>query len=275
MTRNIFSLNQKNKMDKKKLLKMAENPNNIPGIYNYCDRWCERCQFTSRCLNFQMGEEMQEGKEINEINNKEFWKHMANIFVITHEMLDDMAKEQGIDLSKIEYTEEDKKRDSDRKESVRNHPCAVASHEYYEVVDNWFKEHEFLFKEKEDELNEQLMMELPSANPEQEAVTIKDAVEVITFYLMFINVKLMRALHGKFEDRYELPDDLPKDSDGSAKIALIAIDRSISAWGKLLKHFPNSEDEILNILVLLERLRNMSEKEFPDARKFVRPGFDE
>jgi hypothetical protein len=219
--------------------------------------------------------EMQKGKEVNDINNEEFWKQMESIFAVTHEMLDDMAKEQGIDLSQIEFTEEDKKRDSDRKKAVRSHHCAIASKEYYEVADKWFKEHEFLFKEKEAELNEQLMMELPSANPEQEAVTIKDAIEVITFYLMFINVKLMRALHGKFEDRYELPDDFPKDSDGSAKIALKAIDRSISAWGKLLKHLPKSEDEILDILVLLERLRNMAEKEFPDARKFVRPGLDE
>ena len=263
------------KMDKKKLLKMAENPNNIPGVYNYCDRWCERCQFTSRCLNFQMGEEMQEGKEINDINNEEFWNHMDDIFKLTHEMLDDMAEEQGIDLSQIEWTEEDKKKERDRKESVRSHQCAVASQEYYEVVDKWFKGHEHLFKEKEDELNEQLFLELPSTDPEKVAVTLKDAIEVITFYLHFIHVKIMRALNGKMEDRYEMPDDIPKDSDGSAKIALIATDRSISAWGKLLKHLPKSEDEILEILVLLERLRNMTEKEFPDARKFVRPGFDE
>jgi hypothetical protein len=262
-------------MDKKKLLQKAENPNNIPGVYNYCDRWCERCQFTSRCLNFQMGEEMSEGKEINDINNEEFWKHMEKIFAVTHEMLDDMAEEQGIDLSQIEWTEEDKERERDRKESVRSHQCAVASQEYYEVVDKWFKGHEYLFKEKEDELNEQLFLELPSTDPEKVAVTLKDAIEVITFYLHFIHVKIMRALHGKMEDRYEMPDDIPKDSDGSAKIALITTDRSISAWGKLLKHLPKSEDEILEILVLLERLRNMTEKEFPDARKFVRPGFDE
>jgi hypothetical protein len=218
---------------------------------------------------------MRDGKEINDISNKEFWKHMENIFTITHKMLDDMAKEQGIDLSQIEYTEEDTKRDKERKKAVRSHQCAVASEKYYKVVDKWFKEHEFLFEEKEDELNEQLIMDLPFAKPEQEAVTIKDAVEVITYYLIFINVKLMRALHGKFEDRYEMPDDLPKDSDGSAKIALIAIDRSISAWGKLLEHFTDNEDEILPILVQLERLRNITEKEFPDARNFVRPGFDE
>ena len=25
----------------------------IPGIYNYCNRRCERCQFTERCLTFR------------------------------------------------------------------------------------------------------------------------------------------------------------------------------------------------------------------------------
>ena len=44
-------------MDKDKLIKMAENPHLIPGIYNYCDRWCERCTFTSRCLTFLTEEE--------------------------------------------------------------------------------------------------------------------------------------------------------------------------------------------------------------------------
>jgi len=85
----------------------------------------------------------------------------------------------------------------------------------------------------------------------------------------------MRALHGELEDRFELPDDFPKDSDGSAKVALIAIDRSIAAWGKMLKYFPDQEDELLNILVKLEQLRRNSEKVFPNARTFIRPGFDE
>ena len=29
-----------------------EKKSHIPGIYNYCDRWCERCKFTSQCLLF-------------------------------------------------------------------------------------------------------------------------------------------------------------------------------------------------------------------------------
>lgn len=254
---------------------MAENTNNIPGIFNYCDRWCERCAFTSRCLNFQMSEEMREGKEINDLENEKFWEDMDNIFNITHDMLDEMAEEQGIDLTEIEWTKEDKEHEQELEESVRKHQCVIASKKYYEFVSGWFEINEGIFKEKEDELNEQLMLELSSAESKKEAITLKDAIEVITFYLHFINIKLMRAIHGQIEDRYEIHDEFPKDSDGSAKIALIAMDRSISAWGKLMKHLPDNEDEILDILVFLERLRNMTEKEFPDARKFVRPGFDE
>jgi hypothetical protein len=222
-----------------------------------------------------MSEEMREGKEINDLENEKFWEDMDNIFDITNDMLDEMAEEQGIDLTEIEWTKEDKEHEQELEETVRKHQCVIASKKYYEFVSGWFEINEGIFKEKEDELNEQLMLGLSSTEPKKEAITLKDAIEVITYYLHFINIKLMRAIHGQIEDRYEMPDDILKDSDGSAKVALIAIDRSISAWGKLLKHLPNSEDEILDILVLLERLRNMSEKEFPDARKFVRPGFDE
>ena len=28
-----------------KLKALTDNPEHIPGIYNYCDKWCERCPF--------------------------------------------------------------------------------------------------------------------------------------------------------------------------------------------------------------------------------------
>jgi hypothetical protein len=37
-------------MTSKRLKQLAANPRHIPGVYNYCDRWCERCPLTSRCL---------------------------------------------------------------------------------------------------------------------------------------------------------------------------------------------------------------------------------
>ena len=53
------------------------------------------------------------------------------------------------------------------------------------------------------------------------------------------------------------------------------MDRSISAWGEIIKFSPYQEDNILGIIAHLNRLRNLTEADFPDARDFVRPGFDE
>jgi len=84
----------------------------------------------------------------------------------------------------------------------------------------------------------------------------------------------MRAIRGELRERPEILDEFPKDSDGSAKVALIAIDRSIAAWGEIRNVFPIRERDILDLIARLDRLRRKVEKEFPDARAFIRPGFD-
>jgi hypothetical protein len=43
----------------------------------------------------------------------------------------------------------------------------------------------------------------------------------------------------------------------------------------MIKYFPDQEEKIVAIIVHLERLRRRTENEFPDARNFIRPGFDE
>src|SRR5205085_1111029 len=69
-----------------------------------------------------------------------------------------------------------------------------------------------------------------------------DAVEIIGWYHMFIHVKLCRALHGLADDEdfEQLLDQdgkpFPKDSDGSAKIAIIGIERSFAAWSIIRDH---------------------------------------
>jgi hypothetical protein len=35
----------------------------IVGIFNYCDRWCERCEFTSRCRVFADGAELDASRD--------------------------------------------------------------------------------------------------------------------------------------------------------------------------------------------------------------------
>jgi len=121
-----------------------------------------------------------------------------------------------------------------------------------------------------------LKLSISSADPYAEASEINDSVEVIRWYQHQIYVKLMRALTNEESvDPREEDNALQRDSDGSALVALIAIDRSVGAWGRLQKHFPEKTNSILDILLHLDRLRRKIEQLFPDARNFKRPGFDD
>jgi hypothetical protein len=106
---------------------------------------------------------------------------------------------------------------------------------------------------------------------------LEDAREVIQWYQYQIAVKTMRALSGRKEELDGDPEtaEFPKDSDGSAKVALIGIDRSIAAWRLLQLSLPERAGSIVPLILQLERLRNRVEKTFPEARDFIRPGFDE
>jgi len=86
----------------------------------------------------------------------------------------------------------------------------------------------------------------------------------------------MRALSGRLDEAVTADNtDCVKDSDGSAKVALIGIDRSIAAWRLAQLALPEREVSIVPLILQLERLRHRIEKTFPYAREFVRPGFDE
>jgi len=91
---------------------------------------------------------------------------------------------------------------------------------------------------------------------------------------MMIHVKAMRALHGLAEDD---PSDRewPADHDGSAKVALIGIDRSYTAWLDLVEVGVVSPSDATPFLDDLVWLRAALERTFPKARAFVRPAFDE
>jgi hypothetical protein len=90
---------------------------------------------------------------------------------------------------------------------------------------------------------------------------------------MLIGAKVARAA-GAFHDREEA-DDPRSDANGSAKVALVGIDRSIEAWLRVRSHLPDEADELIDFLVELTRLRDGLEGALPLARAFVRPGFDE
>jgi hypothetical protein len=63
--------------------------------------------------------------------------------------------------------------------------------------------------------------------------------------------------------------------NGSAKVTLLGIDNSITAFNFLKRHLKTHLTEMAGLTVQLTALRNDIEILFPDARSFIRPGFDE
>lgn len=245
----------------------------IPGIYNYCDRWCERCAFTSRCRNF-------EGPltEKNDSNNEEFWNSIANNFAKAKELLYKAAAERGIDLDTI-MTDEERQafaaKEANLDQQVRRHPAVRLCKEYQQVVlpffeSNYRKE----LVDKNRELANHLHMGIQTEeNVVHTMANCVDCEEIIQWYVFFIDAKLQRALHGLQDETGN--DGYAKDSDGSAKVALVAIDRSIAAWLLLYQLLPTCEDSALKALSLLGRIKKGVLEIFPHAMQFKRPGFDD
>lgn len=258
-------------MDKERLKQLAGNPQFISGIYNYCDRWCERCPFTSRCLNFATSEKQFEDPESRDIENEKFWQQLSETFQLTMEMVKEMAEEEGIDLDAIDH-EEFEKEDRLKDEISESHQCCREAERYFEMVKEWFDSVNRLLEEDEDKTDPPI--QLPEFRTFDEAPAYEDAIQVIRWYQYFIYVKLRRATRGLLDKESEEWDEYQKDSDGSAKIALIAIDRSIVAWGRLQNHFLIRKADILYFITHLKRLRRIVEETFPEARAFIRPGFD-
>ena len=260
-------------MDKNRLLDLAANPDFISGIYNYCDRWCERCPFTDRCLNYAMQEAEGETQVDQDIEKEAFWKRLEESLQVAIDLLNEMAEKEGIDLKQIDF-ESSTKEFEEEQARAEAHPLACTARKYSEIVDKWFKKNKRLFREREIELTQQLKIGIDKTTLKKEVAQIVDALEVIFWYQYQIYVKIMRALTGTEADKFAEENGFPRDSDGSAKVALIAIDRSIGAWRQLTDYFPEKTDDILTVLLHLDRLRKSTEAEFPNARAFLRPGFD-
>jgi len=261
-------------MDKERIRKVAGDERFIVGVYNYCDGWCARCAFTSRCGVYAMGHDEDGGeRKSGDLNDEEFWAELGGVFAVTREMIEEDCEEMGIDVDEaIENMGEE--RDTFRKASDW-HPLCLCAKDYADEVRAWFGRCEPVFKAKLEEIRSRAEMGIEGHEPEKDLKGLEEAAEVIRWYEHFIFVKLVRAIGGWLEFGEDGEDYEIYDSQGSAKIALISMDRSIAAWERLLELLPEEEGVILSMLAKLEEIRRGTEELIPGARVFVRPGFDE
>lgn len=258
---------------KRRLRELAADPRFIPGVHNYCDRWCERCPLTSRCLAYAMEQENgAEDRAARDIRNQAFWQRIEEILRETQEMLEELMAAHHIVL---EPPDADTERAlTSWHDEAQAHPNAKAGAEYAGAVDAWFDQAESCLARRGEALASQERMGLVGTDPVGDARRLQDATAIIRWYQHQIPIKIIRAVGSAQRDKLlDLPHD-PSDADGSAKVALLGMDRCLGAWSEVLRQLPAEEDGILPLLAALSRLRREVETAFPNARAFVRPGFD-
>lgn len=249
---------------KNTLLDLAQSGKFIPGIYNYCDRWCERCTMSSKCLNYAQEKAMNEqatDPETNDINNEKFWESLRLSFQVTFELIEEDAKRFGIDLNNLP--------DVEIKEP-KKYLVETLAKKYSTKIFKWLQANNDRLKQKAEQL-------LLINENDDLALNFADAWEVVQWYSVFVSAKVHRA-HFELDERIdEVEDeyDLMSDNLGSAKIAIIAIDRSMDALSAMYSVMPEDEDEYLGFLSQLFKIKKLMLETFPDVMRFKRPGFDE
>lgn len=228
-----------------------------PGIFQYCDRWCEKCNHTNECLYYDVNKKffLSGDKKFN------FWDRIEDIVNLTIDDLEQVSESMGVDLKC--FSERFPKNKSD--ETLSNGYILYEKTESYSKnVNDWF---DSFAKEPLNVSTDNLDNKISAKELAKSMRQLTKAIEYIRWYQDLISNKLKNALNSK----HKFQDGFHK---GFAKVALIAIDRSIDSWKSISENLHGMSDKVSSQILLLEKIREEVEKEFPHARTYNRVGLD-
>jgi hypothetical protein len=221
----------------------------IAGIFNYCDSWCERCAFTSHCRLFadQVRVEASLDPHLTAVAEAPPLPEEIPPPPPTwmRELIDAANEACNEPISGAEW-------DRMRPRLPAEHaPIGARAKDYAMRTHQWL-----------------------TATGDAAAAVHRDARDIIAWFHFLIAAKIDRALTQWPDDGGE-HDVSTSDGDGSAKVALLGIDRSHAAWLDLLDRGAMRPGEADSFVADLVWLGEALERVRPNARAFVRPGFDE
>lgn len=254
---------------------MARAPDHIDFIAEYCDRWCERCALTSRCAVFTRKDDPDEIDTCSRAVEQAMEALRVELAMPAPpprpwapEILDPPPRGEE-ELKEIARIEEGRGRRADE------HPAMVIAREYSIDAYTWLQLYANATRERADTARRGT-----GDSPEATALRIEidsvfNALEVVAWDKTLITSKLYRALRMNEDDSVR-PGDTPlqTDSNGSAKVVLLLTERSETGWRLIARWAPESEIA-KKMADTLAALRADIERAFPNARRFIRPGFDE
>jgi hypothetical protein len=231
-----------------RFLKLAADPNLVPGIYNGCDQWCHYCPATERCLAFKCRPDASGGSISENVEEKLF--ESMRYLKACHEAEglqppDDLVRLlNGERPASAQYMPID-----DPLERLGKHYAVLAT----------------AFLATSDEALP------PGPLPRRDQGPTP--FEVFLFYHVLIAIKIYRAISSAHEAARTAGAQARWDANASAKVALIGIDRSSDALQVMT--LDDEDPRIEHMRRHLLRLRREVDRRFPAARALVRPGLDD
>ena len=238
------------------IISRASDPNLIPGIYNYCDRRCERCRFTARCLQFR---ENRHEEAIGRTANLSVGQAVARSLERSLDILRIIGRRIGLDLTGDQETggsspERAGLKDDEEGDAAAD-PLVVGARDY--ATTTW-----------------PILRALRPVLDVRGEAGLLEALDTLEWSSTSISAKIFRAIWTTAEERLE-GDEVQNDANGSVKVARLMIDEARRAWRTLMEPGQATADGVPARLVrLLDELDAGLEARFPRAMDFVRPGFD-
>ena len=222
----------------------------IVGIFNYCDSWCAACSFTARCRSFADRAEFEAGLDPTLKAVVEAPPRPEDVPPAPPAWMQELLEEAN--AFALEKSREVEPEPAPPKIPPDHETLCEHARSYFDWVFAWLRTHDTF---------------AAVTDPE-------DPRAVVSWFYSMIYVKVRRAVHGLAEDD-PAQRDWPADFDGSAKVALLAVERSQAAWLEIIERGFATWNEAEPFVRQLLWLRDEIERIFPNARAFVRPGFDE
>lgn len=252
----------------------------IDSIFNYCDRWCERCDFADRCRlasteQRRMARRRRLGQDPDDMDLA--MKDVVRDFEKMRRLIERHAKAQGIDVEEILHGDPVINAGIEQLEKdLESHPVYRMARTYNRLCGELLKQcgGEFNADAKDARKRSQYMNVLPEAARFDQ---LREALDVVAWDHTLICAKVRRAVSGVLEDaqdaaQLEQADAFHlEDAAGSAYVARRCLIRSKAALMNLYEYHELRRDQIIELLRLADRLQHSLEELVPGCLTFVWP----
>lgn len=226
----------------RRFLEIAKDPRIIPGVHHHCDEWCHYCPVTERCLTFRCTEEFR--KEHRRAEDDQTFANMAEAIAFTRAI----AAIEGTSTAELD--------------ALVAHGPAATGMQTSDPLAGVALDYALRVA-----IGLRSVVSIMSAAPPSAGHPQPE--EVLLWYHVRIYLRLVRALvakEGKGPGGGRMDDAL-----GSAKLVLVAVQKSRAAVECLQRR---DSDDLSELLTMLDALERGIDDRFPGARSFVRVGLD-